>query len=601
MKGRSVFFKLFTGNLLLVLVIVAVSFAVAYTYLNSRFRHHSAAYQQETAHILTCAFENNWEAIQSRPNPQREIDALVKKMLSRYPGRLTIIADDGRVLGDSESDPLKMGNHKTPERREVLQALNGQETVEMRPSETMGQEYRYLALPITVNGQIVGALRYAMPVTAIAERRQFISRAFSWASAAGIFLTLLLGLLLSWIWYSPLDQICRAADQIAQGDLEQRVYLRGRGELADLAHALNEMRRSLRLQIGLIQSQQAELAEVVSNLGEGVIALDAHRKIVLMNPAAAKLLLAETKNFIGKKVQQVVRIAEVHELLDRLSAGTEAIASQIEIDHHGKKRFLEIRLARIPSAEESRIGTLLVVHDITELTRTAAIKAEFVANASHELRTPLATIRAAVDSLRLLEPDDHKGLEKFVGILDRHAHRLEDLVNDLLDLHRVEQSKRALSVERIALDELAMWTKNHFIPVAEEKNIALICESQSAGAAISTDRSLIQMILQNLVDNALKFTPPGGTVTVRFDGREERWRIRVTDTGCGIEPEMQPRVFERFFQVDSSRSGQPDKRGTGLGLSIVKHAAERLGTEVHLYSQVGVGTTVEINHQFHAE
>ncbi len=224
----------------------------------------------------------------------------------------------------------------------------------------------------------------------------------------------------------------------------------------------------------------------------------------------------------------------------------------------------------------SDVACLLVLHDVTELAETAAVKAQFVANASHELRTPLATIRTAVDSLAATEAGDIATLGKIAAILDRHVRRLEEMTNDLLDLHMVESAKVPLRLQSVGLDDLVRWVLAQFSDGAREKSILLGARAAAPQAQLRADRKLLELILRNLVDNAIKFTPIGGHVDCEFEATDGSVRLRVSDTGCGIAREDQPRVFERFYQTDAARTGAGKHRGTGLGLAIVKHAAERL-------------------------
>jgi two-component system phosphate regulon sensor histidine kinase PhoR len=273
------------------------------------------------------------------------------------------------------------------------------------------------------------------------------------------------------------------------------------------------------------------------------------------------------------------------------------VSRQLEVLNETQQRiFLEVHATSITQTAPADIKTLVVVWDVTDIARTAAVKAEFAANASHELRTPLATIRAAVDSLESHGPEDREAFNKFTDILDRHVRRLELMTNDLLDLHMAEQSASGMKIAEIPLVEVREWLKSHFRAQARslELDFQVNADSQDH-PPLRSDRRMIHLILQNLVDNAMKFTPAGGTVTCSLNWRNEDLIITVSDTGCGIPQDMQDRIFERFFQVDASRTsmGAP-RRGTGLGLAIVKHAVERIGASAELTSQPGEGTTVTV-------
>jgi two-component system phosphate regulon sensor histidine kinase PhoR len=237
---------------------------------------------------------------------------------------------------------------------------------------------------------------------------------------------------------------------------------------------------------------------------------------------------------------------------------------------------------------------LLVVRDVTDLVQTAAVKAEFVANASHELRTPLASLRAAADSLADIQPADRADLARLAAIIDRQVRRLENLTLDLLNLHVIESAKRPPALEPIPVRSLLDWLAAQFAARASDKGLALELAAPAPDDVFTADRLLLELILQNLLDNALKFTPAGGRVTCTLRRQDNALCLRVSDTGCGIAREDQARVFERFYRADASRARTDETRGTGLGLAIVRHATDRLGGVVTLESELGEGTTVTV-------
>jgi len=587
-KRHSFFTRLFLGNLLLVAVIVCVAGLVSYGYLNASYRRAAEANQDQVARMARHHFEGLWPA--DRPR----IDAECKALSRGSPLRLTVIDAAGWVLGDSEANPATMGNHRTDDRPEVLSALRGQRGRHQRPSETVGVEYRYLAEPIRKDGGAVGVVRVAMPVRALAEGSGLIRNALLWSALIAAAAAVLLAALLSWLWYSPLRQITRAARKIASGDLSSRAGVAGSRELAQLGAALNDMRTSLKEQIDQIATQRGDLHTVVSNLGEGITALDGHGRIVLMNASAGRLFDATDTDATGRNLQEIVRVADVVEAFNETERTGQPVSRRVGIEVDGAQRTIDLQAVSVAGAAAEGIRVLLVARDVTEAARIAAVKTEFVANASHELRTPLATIRAAVDSLASIGLDDQEELEKIRAILDRHATRLEEMTNDLLDLHLIETSKQQLQLEEIEADLLVNWAEERFAEQAETKGVSLRIAAEDPPWRLTSDRTLVRLILQNLIDNAVKFTPAGGRVECLLQRGEDHVLLRVSDTGCGIPSELHDRVFERFFQVDTSRAGDAGTRGTGLGLAIVKHAVDRLGAKVNLHSELEHGTTVTV-------
>ena len=584
MTRRSFFRTLLLGNLAMVAVIVALAFVVSYTYLAPRWAQRGLEHQAELASVLVAHFEQDW----SEPPSIQTLDAEVDQFAKGLPSRITLIAQDGQVLGESQGDPLSMVNHKTPDRPEILAALAGRTGAATRVSETQGRPMHYLAFPVTVSGRVVAALRLATPADEPAPLGAYLLRALGWSALAAVAADLVLILLLSWLWSSPIRQITSVAGKLASGDLSARARLRGSRELVDLGAALNQMRLSIRRQMAMLAAEQENLRTVLSNLREGVVALDGHEHIVEMNAAAVAIFAPDSPQATGRHFQSVVRIPEVVDALADVKQRGQ-VSRQIQVDFRGRKLTLQLQGTHLARSDADSVQTLLMVHDITELARTAQVKSEFVANASHELRTPLATLRAAVDSM-LADVNDPAAMTKFAGILDRQLRRLEEMTKDLLDLHLVERAKEKLRLERIELSSLADWARATFEAKAAQRQQDFQVSVSDGQFAFDCDRILIQLILQNLLDNALKFTPLSGRIHCQMQGKDDSVVFTVADSGCGIPPELQERVFERFFQADTSRAA----RGTGLGLAIVKYAAERLGAAVQLKSAPAEGTTVTV-------
>lgn len=596
MFKHSFFAKLLAGNLLLIALLVTVGGLVSYHQINRARLDEGLANQQRTATLLADYIEHVWPEAGERIE---SIDPLCKRLLADSPMRLTVIASDGRVLGDSDSqaDPREMENHDTTARTEVVTAMKGLPGHGERPSETLGIPFRYLARPIFQDGRVVGVVRVAMPIEAIAVEEAFIRNGLLMAGAAAAAAAGALALLLSWIWYAPLRQITNAAKTIAGGDLSHRAAIAGSGELRQLAAALNEMRDSIAAQIRQIAAQRQNLVSVVENLREGVLGLGRDGLILLANQSAIDMLADGHEGaVINQHLQSVVRLADVVDAYNLAVQTGLPVNRHVELNREGRRITLEVHAHKLQSGQAGRIDAIVVVRDVSEMARSAAVKAEFVANASHELRTPLATIRAAVDSLAFSGTDDPEAFAKCLDILHRHISRLENMTNDLLDLNIAETGRTRLRQEDIPVESLGQWVESHFATQAQEKSVELAVEAQPPEQSFRSDRRLVELIVQNLVHNAIKYTPATGRVEclIALSPEDGHLTIRVSDTGCGIRPQDKPRVFERFFQADPARSGDSTVRGTGLGLAIVKHACERLGAKITIDSEVGKGTTVTV-------
>jgi len=584
MKRFSLLVKLFMGNLLLVGIVIAVGVTVSYRHLNTSFLRNNRMRQDRAAELTMRYFQD------LQPMSEARVNQAARELLSGSAMRLTVIAPDGRVLGDSITDPKSMDNHNTPDRPEILAAIEGRSGSDIRLSKTTRVEYRYVTRPVRQGETVVALVRLAMPVRAIAEDRALIRNALFWTVSAAVGAAVMLALLMSWIWYAPLKQITGTAEQLAAGNLDARAKVSGTDELARLADTLNDMRDSLAKQIHAVETQRQQLHSVVDNLREGVIALDKTGRIVTVNLSAVELLDLGADDLTGREFKSAVTGGGVLELYHKLMSAGQSVDGQVEIPGDGA-RILDVHAARVIAGAPGGIAVLIVLRDVTEIAATAVMKTEFVANASHELRTPLATIRAATEALD--GAGDRRAVEKVAVILQRQITRLEQMTNDLLNLHLAEVGDRR-NLTDISLGSLAEMVREDHAPAARSGRIELVVSADSEDFVFTSDATVLQLIIDNLLDNALKFTPAGGKVNCALRGNADSVTLEVADTGCGIPPEIQERVFERFFQASTSRSGGTAVRGTGLGLAIVKHATDRLGGEVTLASGADEGTTVTV-------
>lgn len=459
----------------------------------------------------------------------------------------------------------------------------------------------------------------AQPVWRLQNDRPAFGRLLGTFLTVGVILLLLLVIVLSYRWTRLLRRIAAAARRLSQGDLTVRADVPGSDEWALLARSLNETRRRLRTDAETIDRQRRTLDSLVTQIREGVAVVDHDGRLVLINPAAVKLLdlrPAAGKGldwFVGRTVEESL---PQHELQRMLTAAREQREEEELVSGESTSRILgaPVRetqldvetpdgilhlLARVseivlPAAapEGESTGFLLVLTDITELNRALTMQTDFVSNASHELRTPLSTIRAAVETLQSMDLDkDAEEARRFLEIVDRHSERLSALVADLLSLSRLDAGVETFEPKPHSVGSILRGVRERFENLARTRELTLRTEADGReGQRVFVNLHLLQMALDNLVENAMKFTEPGGEVVMSFAQMKGGAAFEVRDTGCGIPEPDQRRVFERFYQVERARSGA--RRGTGLGLSIVQQATAAMGGLVSLRSQVGVGTTV---------
>jgi two-component system phosphate regulon sensor histidine kinase PhoR len=395
-------------------------------------------------------------------------------------------------------------------------------------------------------------------------------------------------------WAGPLRRVGRTAEELTAGNWSARVDpAGGTADVNQLATRLNAVASAAGQQLAEREEQRRVMQVLVDTLPDPVLLVEGHRRVTLINSAAGRLLGVPPATAVTRWLGEVVKdraLLETFDALPPVLAGARAPAAPVErevqLDRDGA------RLTYQAVATRTADGVLLVLRDVTALSETVRMKTDFVANASHELRTPVAAIKAAFETLREVYAEDPHQTERCVRIIDGHLHRLEEMLRDLLDLSRLESPDVRVELSAVRPSELFANVRAAFAEAAAAKRVGVRVDA-GPDEPFTGDPRLLNLILKNLAENAIKFTPAGGTVTLSI-GRAAGTSsvvLAVRDTGVGIPAEHVHRVFERFYQVDPARSGSAG-RGTGLGLAIVKHAATALGGSVSLSSKPGEGTTV---------
>ncbi len=511
-------------------------------------------------------------------------DALADDLSRRARARITIIRLDGIVVGDSEVtvDALRgVANHA--ERPEVREALARGAGSDMRMSETTQRRFAYDATPFQHAGAVGGTVRIATPLTEVDAAIGKLHGTILFASAAAYLAAILMSSLAAHWMARLVRALTTAARRMAGGDLDVRTRIAGHDELAELSVALDQLASSLSEAMTQLRAERDLLSGVFDGMEEGVLVLDAGGRIVRVNTALRAMLLLGGDT-LGRPLLDVVRNADLKELVD--AARTEAFTGEVEFSGLKPRRLL-VRAAMLPGDE----GALLVVaRDVTDVRRLETMRRDFVANVSHELRTPVTSIRSAAETLRDAAATDPDATRKFVDIIGRNAERLQRLIEDLLDLSRIESKQLELRAEAVDLRAFVTHNLTLFRDRAEKRGIQLRADV-GAAVRVSADRRALEQILSNLVENAIKYCP-SSMVTIKTIDRGDRVALVVIDTGPGIAAKHLPRLFERFYRVDAGRSRELG--GTGLGLSIVKHLCEAMGGTVDVESAVGGGTTFTV-------
>jgi two-component system phosphate regulon sensor histidine kinase PhoR len=587
MRRRRLVAQLFPTYLIIAfLALLAVTWYVSQAWRQS-FLTQTAADLKVRADLVQPQFQGLLSPLQAGA-----VDRLCKE-LGRLSGtRLTVILPSGKVVGDSSNDPAQMDNHA--DRPEVRQAFQGKIGISTRHSYTEGTPMMYVAVPILNQGRVEGVARASLTVAFI---DRFLNRMYFKIALGGMgaaLLAALLSLLMARRLSRPLEEMKQGAQRFAQGDLRIKIPVPPSDELASLAEALNYMAEQLDERIRTITRQRQEQEAVLASMIEGVMAVDHRERVISLNQAGARLLGVDPEAARQRPLPEVVRNPDLQNFVDQALASPRQVNGELILRDGGQDRLLQARGTTLRDPQGKAFGALIVLNDVTRLRRLEQARRDFVANVSHELKTPITSIKGFVETLlegALQEPENALN---FLEIIAKHADRLNEIIDDLLSLSRIEQDseqgKIALSAGRLqeVLQNAIQVCRER--AVAKDIEIELTCAEELAA---EINAPLLEQAVVNLIDNAVKYSPAGQPVEVEARLELGEAVILVRDQGPGIAPEHLPRLFERFYRVDPGRSRKVG--GTGLGLAIVKHIAQAHDGYVTLQSAPGKGSTFLIH------
>ncbi len=582
MSSRGILIRLFVP---LMAVTAAVTLlAGGWVARSLRVIHQEHAIQRleaENRYLESLLWSDRFDQLDA--DSARELVQLAKS-ISRDT-RVTVLGADGSVWADSIADPSRMPSHRG--RPEVAAALAGRTARDLRRSDTTGAMTLYLARPLFIGDRVAAVLRTAIPLSALEReladfwRRVLLAMGALMLAAWGAAFAAAVGV------QRPIAGLVEAAQGLAAGDLSRRIARTGCPETDALAAALNHMAAELQRRIQIAESQQREMETMLESLSEGVIAIDSAERLLFGNRRASEILGARLRR--GMDLRETVRSVELQNILvQALHEGTAADAG-VSITDGRSQRFIRGRAAPLTDPVGGIRGAVMVLNDLTEMNRLLTLRREFVANVTHELQTPLTTIRGFLEALTDPQPPTPQEQQKFLHIALRQTRRLQRLVEDLMELARLDQSSEPSVLRLVDTTTGAIVSEalEACGALAAERSVRIEAKGPS-DLSLRADADLVVRALMNLLDNAIKYSPARSTV--ELECREENGHIvwSVTDHGPGIEAVHLPRLFERFYRVDKSRSRQ--EGGTGLGLAIVKHIVLAHGGTVGVESEVGKGS-----------
>ncbi len=525
------------------------------------------------------------------------LDTICQDLSRQLGARITVIAPDGRVLGDSAEPSSAMENHAS--RPEVIEATTRGRGSSVRYSTTVGNELLYRAF-LHRDGVGQRIIRVAVPLSKVENVTSSLrpTLLFGLLAASGV------GLFLAYAYSRHLTRRVRRlvefSRDVAGGSFPQMFFPQsGQDEINLLEQHLNDMSAKLSDNVRQMIAEKDKVDSILRCMIEGVLVLAPKGQILLVNEQAKAMFhVAADREIHGISVLELSRHPEMRRMIEEVMAfdfSRKSYRKEVELGAGG---WFQVNAASLNDAQGKLLGSVLVFHDISEIKRLESIRSDFVANVSHEIRTPLTAIRGYVETLLRGSPADPKDTERFLQIIERHSERLGRLTEDLLTLSDLESGKARIALGAVAVDQLLKGVLEVFRDSANKKNVALQRVVEPGLPFLLGDLDRLQQLFINLVDNAVKYTPGGGQVVITASnlvtsrGDERRVEIAVSDTGPGISQKELPRLTERFYRVDKARSR--DVGGTGLGLAIVKHIAQAHGGELKIESILQKGTTVRV-------
>ena len=511
----------------------------------------------------------------------------VKKQSEIASLRITLIDSFGGVLADSHQDPLAMDNHlRRPEIQAALVTGIGSTD---RYSSALGKDYRYLALPVNSTEGVIGFVRVAKPlieISAMVERENSVVTRNIIVIAAII---LVLGFIFFGYQANSIGVVSEIAKDIASGKFDTRISAVSGVGLSEIAESFNQIARRSEQNYSKVSEDRNRLATVFTCMVEGVIDVDLTQNVLHINDAAARLLSVEPQSCIGQPIWHAIRNQTITDALDSAIQNNSVVNAQVDLQKASSSTALDIYAASLRNDRSEPIGAVLVLHDLTHLKNLEKVRTDFVANASHELKTPITAIRAITETLLEAQEIEKETSAHFMERLHVQSLRLAQLIDDLMTISRLESSRGKEEFSRTSINELVIRAVTVAEVAATERDIRILTELPDTDLFLFVDGFDISQLIDNLLDNAIKYTKDYGLITITLESDGEKATLRVSDNGLGISEEDQQRIFERFYRVDKARA--QSLGGTGLGLSIVRNIAEKHNGTIEVKSTIGVGSS----------
>lgn len=494
--------------------------------------------------------------------------------------RVTLITADGTVIGESQFDLSTMENHSG--RPEVIQARFSGFGTAVRFSETLGVDMLYAAARANMGGEIIGYARLAMPLNEIRITQLRLLGGLAVSTAAAAAAAMLLAVVIAGRITRPVHLLAEAAERATEGDLESRLIPENDDEIGRLTVQFNAMTAQLGKQIQALEAERSRSAAVLEVMSDGALILDEDGKVQLINHAAESMFSLNRTDAVGRSLIENLRDHQIYELWQSCRSRDETQSTVVEIPG----RTLYLHCIATPLGKALPGSILLLFQNLTRLRRLETVRQDFVSNISHELRTPLASLKALTETLQEGALDDPPAARAFLGRMETEVDALTQMVEELLELTRIESGQTPLRLAPTLPESLLRAAMKRLGVQAERAGLILEIDCHENLPPVLVDERRLEQVLVNLLHNAIKFSPNGGVIQLSAHQVGDKIAFQVADNGAGIPAEELPRIFERFYKTDRARAGG----GTGLGLAIARHLVEAHGGKIWAESVEGKGS-----------
>lgn len=570
---KNLFYKIFFSYL----VIISLSFLLLDLFL-----------REEVEKNLTSQIETEMMSYAKiiDLSPREKITEQIGEMANISNCRVTLIDARGKVFADSEKDVTQMENHSN--RPEVQEARLKGSGKSVRFSSSLNIDMLYVAVTIRNGEKINGYVRLARPLHDVQKVIQKMYEYILGASAIAVIVSLLIALFISYRLAEPIRAMERFTEKLRQGEPVGAILLNTADETKKLADNINFLVEELKDKIRIANEEKSKLMTALTSMTEGVLIINAQGLIEFVSPVLGDMLSVRYEDVFGKTLMEAFRSAELQKILTEFKRTGENITREITLDM-AEAVILNVSVSAVHGYPQED-KTMIVFHDVTRLKKLEKVKEDFVANVTHEIRTPLTAIIGYLETIKNGAIGNIDETKKFVDIILNQAERLNRLVEDLLTLSHIELKELKFNFENVSINAAITNVISLVEAKAKEKKITIHNNVRENFPMIRADKDKLTQIFVNILDNAVKFTPESGRITIVAKEADAYTAVSISDTGIGVPRDEIQRLGERFYRVDRSRSR--DLGGTGLGLSIVKHLMIAHGGRMEIESELGRGTTV---------